>query len=57
VGRAFNFGLGKPVGDGFEAKRGKPVEGVQASAFEKAFVVIVGVDKGDVKASEVKEFC
>lgn len=46
----------KAVGDRFEAEVGQAVERVRASGFEQTLEVVLGVDKGYVKASVVKKF-
>jgi hypothetical protein len=52
----FGVGLRKAVGNGFESKRGEAVKRVGASGFEEAFMVELGIDKCDMKASEVEDF-
>ena len=45
----------EPIGDGLEAKGREAVEGVGASGFEEALVVVLGVDEGNVEALVVEE--
>jgi len=51
-----DVGLRKAVGNGFESERGEAVQRVGAPGFEEAFMVELGVDKCNMKASEVEDF-
>ncbi|GKV41122.1 hypothetical protein SLEP1_g48694 [Rubroshorea leprosula] len=45
---------GEPIRDGVETKQRETIERVRASRFEKAFMVELGVDEGDVEAPVVQ---